>query len=253
MWLFPEESWCQPEQELLLSQKSHLCEQISADMHYFYHSVMYRDNKGTWEPVMWQNPKLFPEGHWAPALLLTELPLLFPQCFLPMEGSTPEASLCSSCSSHWVKPPQGGNKGSLFPGWRRFRKVAHISCSSAGGTELKMCWGNSQLILLIGPSTFHSFSCCCCFGSTRGVHTCMWVGNVAPFNAFCLERHKYQWRKLAHPSSVPESRRGLCCHHFPAWIYCWAGPALVVWWQWCPLSRAPFPPLASEYLNLFLF
>uniref|UniRef100_A0A8C5J689 DUF7789 domain-containing protein n=1 Tax=Junco hyemalis TaxID=40217 RepID=A0A8C5J689_JUNHY len=61
-------------------------------------------------------------------------------CFPPMEGSTPEPSLCSS---HRVKPPQSSRPAPRVapsvpvPGRSRDRMVTLVSWSTAGGTELK--------------------------------------------------------------------------------------------------------------------
>uniref|UniRef100_A0A8D2MPZ9 DUF7789 domain-containing protein n=1 Tax=Zonotrichia albicollis TaxID=44394 RepID=A0A8D2MPZ9_ZONAL len=84
-------------------------------------------------------------------------------CFPPMEGSTPEPSLCSS---HRVKPPQ-----SPCPALRVApRKVTLVSWSSAGGTELKAnpVWKSPA------PSTAFPAAL-----EAQGSHT-------APFSAFCL-------------------------------------------------------------------
>lgn len=71
-------------------------------MQFFFFIMLYncliiteRDRiKGPREPLILNYPNLLQEGHkccWV--LVLTGLPF-FPQCFLPMEGSTPEHPPC---------------------------------------------------------------------------------------------------------------------------------------------------------------
>lgn len=112
------------------------------------------------------------------------------------------------CSSHRVKTPQEllskdlpafrvGTKGH-FPTMEEVQEVV-TPWSSAGGTELK-----KQNVLGKVPADpadrtkHHSLLLFLLLWKPRGVHTCMWVGNVAPFNAFCLDMHKHHKVNL-HP------------------------------------------------------